>query len=68
VPELVGSEPSVVYLIWLTPEPLPSLALNVTPTGVVLFQPAAFAAGVGVAFAVGAVVSITMPALACEGT
>jgi hypothetical protein len=68
VPELVGSEPSVVYLTWLRPEPLPSLALSVTPIGVVLFQPAALAAGVSAAVAVGAVVSITIPALACEAT
>ena len=66
MPELVGSEPSVVYLIWLMPEPLPSLALSVTSTGVVLFQPAPFVDGLSVALAVGAVVSITMPALACE--
>src|SRR5437763_132979 len=28
VPEVVGSEPSVVYLIWLTPEPVPSSAVS----------------------------------------
>src|ERR1700712_4155698 len=63
VPELLGSLPSVVYLVKLMPEPLPSLAVSVTLT-LALFQPAPFAAGAAVAVTVGGVVSITIPAIA----
>ena len=64
MPEVVGSEPSVVYLIRLMPEPLPSSALSVTLTGAVLFQPVPFAVGERDAAVLGAVVSITTPVLA----
>ena len=67
VAELGGSEPSVVYLIWLMPEPLPSSALSETLTGELLFHPAAFGPGESCALTAGATVSMTMPVLACEG-
>ncbi len=38
MPLVVGSEPSVVYVISLTPEP-PSLAESVTETGLEVYQP-----------------------------
>ncbi len=46
-----------MYLISLTPDPAPSVALRATATGELLFQPAPFAAGVSWALAVGGVVS-----------
>jgi hypothetical protein len=55
-------------LICDTPDPVPSFALSVTVTGEVSFHPAAFAAGLSEALTVGGVVSITIPALACDAT
>src|SRR5215208_5019360 len=59
VPEVRGSVPSTVYLVWATPDPpMLSLALSVTDTGVVRYQPEAGSAGDGVAVVVGAVASL----------
>ena len=67
MPDVVGSLPSVVYVMWSTPDPLPSLAPSVTVTGELLFQPAPFGAGASWAVAVGAVVSTMIATLASEG-
>jgi hypothetical protein len=54
-------------LTWLSPDPLPSLAVNVTPTGLALFQPLAFGAGESDAETLGAIVSMTIALLAVDG-
>jgi hypothetical protein len=63
---VVGSLPSVVYLMSCTPEPVPSSAARLALTGELLLQPAAFDAGVRIVVTVGALVSSTMLALACD--
>ena len=53
-------------MIWPTPEPVPSSAVSDTLTGELPFQPEPFELGESWALTVGAAVSITMPALACD--